>query len=249
MKKLFAIIAILSLIFIQATNVVMAQDAAAGTEEVAAATSEGGITLIKRYFIEGSWIWMTPVLLCLIFGLAFCIERIITLSLSDVNTRNLLKKIESAVSNKDVEKAKQICKATRGPVASIMYQGLSRTDEGIEIVEKSVSSYGSVQMGQLEKGLSWISLFIALAPMFGFLGTVVGMVQAFDDIASAGAISATIVAAGIKVALLTTVFGLIVAIILQVFYNFIVSKVEAIVNKMEDSSITFIDILVKNKVA
>jgi biopolymer transport protein ExbB len=248
MKKLFAMIALLSLITIQASNVVMAQDAAAGTEEVAAA-SEGGITLIKRYFIEGDWVWMTPVLLCLIIGLAFCIERIITLSLSDVNTKNLLKQVETAVNNKDVEKAKQVCKATRGPVASIMYQGLSRTDEGIDIVEKSVSSYGSVQMGQLEKGLSWISLFIALAPMFGFLGTVVGMVQAFDDIASAGAISATIVAAGIKVALLTTVFGLIVAIILQIFYNFIVAKVETIVNKMEDSSITFIDILVKNKIA
>jgi biopolymer transport protein ExbB len=124
----------------------------------------------------------------------------------------------------------------------------TRTEEGIDIVEKSVASYGSVQMGQLEKGLSWISLFIALAPMLGFLGTVIGMVQAFDDIANAGAISATIVASGIKVALLTTVFGLIVAIILQIFYNFIVTKVESIVNKMEDNSISFIDILVKNKI-
>ncbi|HCK20688.1 MAG TPA: flagellar motor protein MotA, partial [Bacteroidetes bacterium] len=181
-------------------------------------------------------------------GLAFCIERIITLSLADVNTKKLLTGVESAIGNKDVEKAKQICKATRGPVASIMYQGLTRTEEGIDIVEKSVASYGSVQMGQLEKGLSWISLFIALAPMLGFLGTVIGMVQAFDDIANAGAISATIVASGIKVALLTTVFGLIVAIILQIFYNFIVTKVESIVNKMEDNSISFIDILVKNKI-
>ncbi|KRP12296.1 MAG: flagellar motor protein MotA, partial [Sphingobacteriales bacterium BACL12 MAG-120813-bin55] len=220
---------------------------AAGTEEVVA-EGEGGITLIKRYFIEGDYVFMSLPLLCLILGLAFCIERIITLSLADVNTKKLLTGVESAIGNKDVEKAKQICKATRGPVASIMYQGLTRTEEGIDIVEKSVASYGSVQMGQLEKGLSWISLFIALAPMLGFLGTVIGMVQAFDDIANAGAISATIVASGIKVALLTTVFGLIVAIILQIFYNFIVTKVESIVNKMEDNSISFIDILVKNKI-
>ncbi|KRP04649.1 MAG: flagellar motor protein MotA [Sphingobacteriales bacterium BACL12 MAG-120802-bin5] len=246
MKKLIAIVALLGILMVQTSNVVMAQDAA-GTEEVVA-EGEGGITLIKRYFIEGDYVFMSLPLLCLILGLAFCIERIITLSLADVNTKKLLTGVESAIGNKDVEKAKQICKATRGPVASIMYQGLTRTEEGIDIVEKSVASYGSVQMGQLEKGLSWISLFIALAPMLGFLGTVIGMVQAFDDIANAGAISATIVASGIKVALLTTVFGLIVAIILQIFYNFIVTKVESIVNKMEDNSISFIDILVKNKI-
>jgi biopolymer transport protein ExbB len=246
MKKLIAIVALLGILMVQTSNVVMAQDAA-GTEEVAA-EGDGGITLIKRYFIEGDYVFMSLPLLCLILGLAFCIERIITLSLADVNTKKLLTGVQSAIGNKDVEKAKQICKATRGPVASIMYQGLTRTDEGIDIVEKSVASYGSVQMGQLEKGLSWISLFIALAPMLGFLGTVIGMVQAFDDIANAGAISATIVASGIKVALLTTVFGLIVAIILQIFYNFIVTKVESIVNKMEDNSISFIDILVKNKI-
>ena len=246
MKKLIAIVALLGILMVQTSNVVMAQDAA-GTEEVVA-EGEGGITLIKRYFIEGDYVFMSLPLLCLILGLAFCIERIITLSLADVNTKKLLTGVESAIGNKDVEKAKQICKATRGPVASIMYQGLTRTEEGIDIVEKSVASYGSVQMGQLEKGLSWISLFIALAPMLWFLGTVIGMVQAFDDIANAGAISATIVASGIKVALLTTVFGLIVAIILQIFYNFIVTKVESIVNKMEDNSISFIDILVKNKI-
>jgi biopolymer transport protein ExbB len=246
MKKLLAIIALLSLITISATSIVVAQTGA-GSEEVVAA-SEGGITLIKRYFIEGGWIFMSLPLICLVLGMAFCIERIIILSLADVNAKKLMVSVEAAVNNKDVEKAKQICKATRGPIASIMYQGLTRTDEGVDIVEKSVSSYGSVQMGQLEKGLSWISLFIALAPMLGFFGTVIGMVQAFDDIANAGAISATIVAAGIKVALLTTVFGLIVAIILQIFYNFIVAKVEGIVNKMEDNSITFIDILVKNKI-
>lgn len=243
MKKLIGIIALLG-VFVIIPGVLMAQDAA---EEVAA--SEGGITLMKRYFIEGGWAFMSIILVCLILGLAFCIERIITLSLADVNADKLLKSIETALVAKDVEKAKSICKSTRGPIASIMYQGLTRTDEGIDIVEKTVSSYGSVQMGQLEKGLSWISLFIALAPMLGFFGTVIGMVQAFDDIANAGAISATIVASGIKVALLTTVFGLIVAIILQVFYNFIASKIEGIVNKMEDSSISFIDLLVKNKIA
>jgi len=247
MKKLLAIVALLGLFAVSTTNMVLAQDGAADTEEVVAA-GEGGLTVIKRYFIEGDYIFMSFPLICLILGLAFCIERIITLSLADVNTKKLMTDVEKAVSDKDLEKAKKICKATRGPVASIMYQGLTRTDEGVDIVEKSVASYGSVQMGQLEKGLSWISLFIALAPMLGFMGTVIGMVQAFDDIANAGAISATIVASGIKVALLTTVFGLIVAIILQIFYNFIITKVEGIVNKMEDSSISFIDVLVKNKI-
>jgi biopolymer transport protein ExbB len=247
MKKLLAIVALLGLFAITSPVVVMAQDGAADTEEVAA-SGEGGLTVIKRYFIEGDYVFMSFPLICLILGLAFCIERIITLSLADVNTKKLMSGVEQAIANKDLEKAKQLCKATRGPVASIMYQGLTRTDEGVDIVEKSVASYGSVQMGLLEKGLSWISLFIALAPMLGFMGTVIGMVQAFDDIANAGAISATIVASGIKVALLTTVFGLIVAIILQIFYNFIITKVEGIVNKMEDSSISFIDILVKNKI-
>ncbi|MFN3939971.1 MAG: MotA/TolQ/ExbB proton channel family protein [Chitinophagales bacterium] len=245
MKKLIGIVALLGFVFVL-PGALMAQDAAV-TEEVV--SNEGGITLMKRYFIEGGWEFMSIILVCLILGLAFCIERIITLSLADINADKLLSNVEKALTNKDVEKAKSICKSTRGPIASIMYQGLTRTNEGIDIVEKSVASYGSVQMGQLEKGLSWISLFIALAPMLGFFGTVIGMVQAFDDIANAGAISATIVAGGIKVALLTTVFGLIVAIILQVFYNFISSKIEGIVNKMEDSSITFIDILVKNKIA
>lgn len=243
MKKLIGIIVLLG-VFVILPGVLMAQDAA---EEAVA--SEGGITLMKRYFIEGGWAFMTTILVCFILGLAFCIERIITLSLADINAEKLLTNVEKALSAKDVEKAKSICKSTRGPIASIMYQGLTRTDEGIDIVEKTVSSYGSVQMGQLEKGMSWISLFIALSPMLGFFGTVIGMVQAFDDIANAGAISATIVAGGIKVALLTTVFGLIAAMVLQVFYNFIAAKIESIVNKMEDGSISFIDLLVKNKIA
>jgi len=203
--------------------------------------------ILKEKFIEGNWMFMGVVLLCLIFGLALSIERIIYLNLSTTNTTKLLNKVEAALETSGVEKAKEICKNTRGPVAGIFYQGLDRYNEGIDIVEKSIVGYGSVLMGRLESGLSWISLFIALAPMLGFMGTVIGMIQAFDDIAAAGDISPTIVASGIKVALLTTVFGLIVAIILQIFNNYIVSKIDSLVNNMEDSSISFIDILTKHK--
>lgn len=203
--------------------------------------------VLKEKFIEGGAGWMAPILICLILGLALCIERIIYLNLSTTNTQKLLNKVENAVQTKGIAAAKDICKNTKGPVASIFYQGLDRFSEGIDIVEKSVVSYGGVIMARLENNLSWITLFIALAPMLGFLGTVVGMVQAFDDIEAAGDISPTVVAGGMKVALLTTVFGLIVAIILQIIYNYLVSKVEAIVNSMEDSSISFMDILVKNK--
>ena len=203
--------------------------------------------ILKEKFIEGNWMFMGVVLLCLIFGLALSIERIIYLNLSTTNTTKLLNKVEAALETGGVEKGKEICKNTRGPVAGIFYQGLDRYNEGIDIVEKSIVGYGSVLMGRLESGLSWISLFIALAPMLGFMGTVIGMIQAFDDIAAAGDISPTIVASGIKVALLTTVFGLIVAIILQIFNNYIVSKIDGLVNNMEDSSISFIDILTKYK--
>ncbi len=201
--------------------------------------------ILKEKFIEGNWMFMGVVLLCLIFGLALAIERIIYLNLSTTNTSKLLNKVEAALETGGVEKAKEVCKNTRGPVAGIFYQGLDRYNEGIETVEKSIVGYGSVLMGRLESGLSWISLFIALAPMLGFMGTVIGMIQAFDDIAAAGDISPTIVASGIKVALLTTVFGLIVAIILQIFNNYIVSKIDSLVNNMEDSSISFIDMLTK----
>lgn len=203
--------------------------------------------ILKRYFIQGGAGFMAIIMLTLIFGLAISIERIIYLSLSTTNTQKLLNKIESSVESSGIEAAKEVCKNTRGPVASIFFQGFTRYDEGLEMVEKSIVSYGSVLMGRLESGLSWISLFIALAPMLGFLGTVIGMVQAFDNIEAAGDISPTIVAGGIKVALLTTVFGLIVAIILQIFYNFLVAKIDSLVNNMEDSSISFIDILAKYK--
>lgn len=216
------------------------------TEETAAPVAEETMHYVmKQKFIEGDWKWMTPVLLCLIVGLAIVVERIIFLNLATTNTDKLLNKIETAIKSGGVDAAKEVCRNTRGPVASIFYQGLDRAHEGIEIVEKSIVSYGSVQMGQMERGLIWISLFIALAPMLGFMGTVVGMIQAFDAIEAAGDISPTLVAGGIKVALLTTVAGLIVAVILQIFYNYLVSKVDGLVNGMEDASISLIDILLK----
>ncbi len=217
----------------------------AGEEE-----SQGKQTLhkqIKEKFIEGGATFMGFVLLCLIFGLAIAVERIIYLNMSTTNTTKLLEKVEEALQSGGVEAAKEVCRDTKGPIASIFYQGLDRYEEGIEVVEKSVISYGSVQMGLLEKGLTWISLFIAIAPMLGFMGTVIGMIQAFDDIEAAGDVNASLVAGGIKVALITTVSGLIVAIILQVFYNYIVSKIDNIVNNMEDSSISLVDMLVKYK--
>jgi biopolymer transport protein ExbB len=192
---------------------------------------------------------MGIVLFCLILGLALAIERIVYLNLATTNTKKLLSNIENALASGGVEAAKDVCRNTRGPVASIFYQGLDRSDEGIEMVEKSVVSYGGVQMGLMEKGMPWIALFIALAPMLGFMGTVIGMIEAFDAIAIAGTISATVVASGIKVALLTTVFGLVVAIILQVFYNYLLSKIDSLVNDMENASISMIDILVKHRVA
>ncbi len=200
---------------------------------------------IKRLFIEGGAGFMGIILLCLILGLAIAIERIIYLNLATTNTEKLLIKVEQALKEGGVDAAKEICRNTRGPVASIFYQGLDRAHEGVEMAEKSVVAYGGVQMGLLEKNLSWISLFIAVAPMLGFLGTVIGMIAAFDAIEQAGTVSATIVAGGIKVALITTVTGLIVAIILQVFYNYLLSKIDGISNQMEDSSISLIDMLAK----
>lgn len=203
--------------------------------------------VLKRKFIEGGVTWMTPILIVLIFGLALVIERTIYLNLSRTNTKTLLDKLEDKLNNEGVEAAKELCRSTRGPIASVCYQGLDRINEDIDVIEKSIVAYGGVQMGRLENNLIWLSLFIAIAPMLGFLGTVIGMVQAFDDIEKAGDISPTVVAGGMKVALLTTVFGLITGIILQVLYNYLVSMIENIVNKMEDASISFMDILVKYK--
>lgn len=202
---------------------------------------------LKKRFIEGGPGFMGIVLICLILGLAIAIERIIYLNLATTNSQKLTAGVEEALSSGGVEAAKELCRNTKGPVASIFYQGLDRADEGLESAEKAVVAYGGVQMGQLEKNVSWISLFIALAPMLGFMGTVIGMIQAFDKIEAAGDMQPSLVAGGIKVALLTTVFGLIVAIILQVFYNYIIAKIDSIVNDMEDASINLIDILVAQK--
>jgi biopolymer transport protein ExbB len=203
--------------------------------------------VVKEKFIEGDPLYMTPVLICLILGLAVALERIVTLNLSTTNTKKLLLKVEDALASGGIEAAKDVTKSTKGPVASIFTQGLMRYSEGIEMVEKSIVAYGSVEMGRLEKGLIWISLFISLAPMLGFMGTVIGMIGAFDAIEAAGDISPSLVAGGIKIALLTTVAGLIVAIILQLFYNYLVSKIDSLVNDMEDASISLVDILVKHK--
>lgn len=200
---------------------------------------------LKTKFIEGGAPFMALTLVTLIFGLAFCIERIIYLSLSKTNTKVLLDKIEAALKEGGIEAALEVCRNTRGPVAAIFFQGLSRYDEGIDVVEKTVSSYGGVQLGLLEKNLSWISLFISIAPSLGFLGTIIGMIAAFDKIQQVGDISAQVVAGGIKVALLTTLLGLIIAIVLQLFYNYILSLIEGLVNEMEDSSISLLDIVVE----
>ena len=233
-----------------AAEAAAAADAEISEETTAKTKAETtGIQELKNKFIEGGPGFMSLPLICLILGLAIAVERIISLFWMSINTDKFVAQIEEEVSSGNLEGAKEICRNTRGPIASIFYQGLDRADQGsIDVVEKSVVSYGSVQMGLLEKGLVWLSLFIALAPMLGFLGTVIGMIGAFDAIEVAGDISPTVVAGGIKVALLTTVAGLIVAIILQVFYNFITSKIDSIVNKMEDASISLVDILVKNKV-
>ena len=216
--------------------------------EEEAAPAEASFTQeLKKRFIEGGPGFMGIVLICLILGLAIAIERIIYLNLATTNTKKLTAGVEEAISSGGVDAAKELCRNTKGPLASIFYQGLDRIDEGVESAEKAVVAYGGVQMGQLEKNVSWISLFIALAPMLGFMGTVIGMIQAFDKIEAAGDMQPSLVAGGIKVALLTTVFGLIVAIILQVFYNYIIAKIDSIVNDMEDASITLIDILVAQK--
>ncbi|MGB3180103.1 MAG: MotA/TolQ/ExbB proton channel family protein [Cyclobacteriaceae bacterium] len=205
--------------------------------------------VVKEKFIEGDPRFMGVVLICLILGLAISIERIITLNMATTNTKKLLIRVEDALNTGGVEAAKEVTRSTRGPVASIFTQGLLRYPEGIEMVEKSIIAYGSVEMGRLERGLVWISLFISLAPMLGFMGTVIGMIDAFDSIQEAGDISPGLVASGIKTALLTTVAGLIVAVILQVFYNYCVSKIDSLVNRMEDASISLVDLLVRHNLS
>ena len=257
MKKLFSLLAISGMLFFGSADLFAqeeAQSQAPATENVQSGSQAQPEEVpihktIKTKFIEGGAGFMASVLICLIFGLAIAIERIIYLGLSSTNTKKLLQKVEDALNDGGIDAAKEVCKNTRGPVASIFYQGLDRYDDkkenNIDLIEKSVVSYGSVQMGQMESGVTWINLFIALSPMLGFMGTVIGMIQAFDSIEQAGDVSASLVASGIKVALITTVTGLIAAIILQLFCNYILSKIESITNDMEDASISFIDILVK----
>ena len=254
MKRLFSILAITVMVAFGTANATTIANASTSvttvttmTQDDAPAEELGFHQELKKRFIEGGPGFMGIVLLCLILGLAIAIERIIFLNLSSTNTKKLTQNVEDALQSGGIEAAKEVCRNTKGPVASIFYQGLDRADDSLESAEKAVVAYGGVQMGQLEKNVSWISLFIALAPMLGFMGTVIGMIQAFDKIQSAGGMDATLVAGGIKVALLTTVFGLIVAIILQVFYNYIVAKIDSIVNDMEDSSITLMDMLSKHK--
>ena len=244
MKKLFTILAITGLLFLGTTQSTYAQDEAQ-TEQVDG--EKGFHQELKQRFIEGGPFFMGIVLITLILGLAIAIERIIYLNLATTNTKKLLASVEEALASGGVEAAKEVCRNTKGPVASIFYQGIDRSKDGIEASEKAIVGYGGVQMGLLEKNISWLSLFIALAPMLGFMGTVIGMIQAFDNIAASNEMSPATVATGIKVALLTTVFGLVVAIILQIFYNYIISKVDSIVNNMEDSSISLVDLLVAHK--
>ena len=267
MKKLIALLTIAGFLTFGISNSVLAQqdenvpqteqvateevavEEAAPVEEVVTTTmteEENTLTFhetIKKQFIDGGWGFMTLVLIVLVLGLAISIERIIYLTLSTTNTKKLVAEFEVALNEGGIEKAKELCRNTRGPVASIFYQGLMRYNDGLEEVEKAMISYGSVMNGNLTSGSSWITLFIALGPMLGFFGTVIGMIQAFDAIAAAGDISPTVVAGGMKVALITTVFGLLVAMILQIAYNFILNKIEGILNDMEESTINFMDIL------
>ena len=255
MKKFFMILAAAALMAFTA-NIASAQEAEApeqaATEEVAEAPAETAAApevpltqALKTKFIQGGPGFMSIIIICLVLGLALSIERILYLSFSKTNTKKLIADVEKALAEGGIEKAKDVCREARGPVASIYYQGLMHYDQGIDVVEKNIVSYGSVQNSELESGLSWISLFIAIAPSLGFLGTVIGMIQAFDDIEKAGDISPNVVAGGMKVALITTVAGLIVAMILQVFYNYILAKIESITIDMEDSSISLVDVLTK----
>ncbi len=224
-----------------------ASASAAIVQEGAESEAKGFQQVLKEQFIAGGPEFMGIVLLCLILGLAVAIERIIYLNMASTNSSKLKMQVEDALASGGVEAAKEVCRNTKGPVASIFYQGLDRAGDGLDAAEKAVVAYGGVQMGQLEKNVSWLSLFIAIAPMLGFMGTVIGMIQAFQKIAAVGNLSASLIAGDIQVALLTTVFGLITAIILQIFYNYIIAKIDSIVNDMEDSSISLIDMLSAHK--
>ena len=263
MKKLFLVLAVAALSF----STAIAQEAAtaapaeeATVENAEAVVAEEAVAeeaidpevqiagdslhyVLMQKFLEGGWGWMLPILIILVLGLAIAIERILFLGLSTINTKKFIAQVEKALNEGGIEAAKAVCRDTKGPIASIYWQGLDRYEQGLDAVEKAVVSYGSVQTGQLESGLGWLSLFIALSPSLGFMGTVVGLVQSFDAIQAAGDISPALVAGGMKVALLTTLLGLIAAMVLQVFYNYVIVKIDGMVNEMEDASITLMDIL------
>ncbi len=263
MRKLLAFLLVFGLVTF-ATNYASAQDTTGQKSDTAAQTIEtpvtaeaapdapveasSGIQMFKEKFIQGGWEYMLPILVCLILGLGLCIERIITLNIASINTEKLLTKVDNNLKNGDVQGAMEVCRSTQGPTASVIYEGLRNANHGPDAVEKAIVSYGSVQMGLMEKGLIWISLVIALAPMLGFFGTIIGMVAAFDRIEQVGDISPTIVAGGIKVALITTLFGLLVAMIMQVAYNYIVAKIDGITGKMEEASVTLVDMLFANNI-
>ena len=259
MKKLFLVLAVAAMTFstaiaqetapatpeAPATEQVEATEAAEAVEAVEADEIEGETMhhVLMQKFLEGGWGWMLPILIALVLGLAIAIERILYLGISSINAKKFAASVEAALNEGGIEAAKDVCRNTKGPIASIYYQGLDRYDQGLDAVEKAVVSYGSVQTGKLESGLGWLSLFISLSPSLGFLGTVVGLVQSFDSIQAAGDISPALVAGGMKVALLTTLLGLIAAMVLQVFYNYVIVKIDGMVNEMEDASITLTDIL------
>lgn len=256
MKRFLASILLGGLLVLGFSNAVTAQEESSSTQTEMTSmvpmseneTSGGFHQALKTKFIEGGPEFMSAITVVLILGLGICLERIIYLNLADANNDKLLSEIHERLQKNDVAGAIEVARDTRGPVASIAYQALTRIDQGVDVVERSITAYGGVQAGLLEKNMSWITLFIAIAPSLGFLGTVIGMVMAFDTIEQVGDISPTVVAGGMKVALITTIFGLIVAMILQIFYNYILAKYEAILNKMEDASITLVDFVVEHSV-
>ncbi|MBQ5692364.1 MAG: MotA/TolQ/ExbB proton channel family protein [Alistipes sp.] len=264
MKKLFLVLAVAALSFStaiaqEAATAAPAEEATVENAEAAPVAEEAVVEeainpevqiagdslhhVLMQKFLEGGWGWMLPILIVLVLGLAIAIERILFLGLSTINTKKFIAQVEKALNEGGIEAAKAVCRETKGPIASIYWQGLDRYEQGLDAVEKAVVSYGSVQTGQLESGLGWLGLFIALSPSLGFMGTVVGLVQSFDSIQAAGDISPALVAGGMKVALLTTLLGLIAAMVLQVFYNYVIVKIDGMVNEMEDASITLMDIL------
>lgn len=259
MKRILMAFALTGIMIFGGTQTISAQDGVSSTQQEtttmgadtagnsgAAATANETVSVkVKEKFVEGNPFYMGLVAFALVVGLSFCIERIIYLNLSEIDTRRLLEDVELALEKGNVDAAKEICRNTRGPVASICYDGLMRIEQGADAVDKAVTSSGSVQLGQLERNCSWISLFIKLAPALGFLGTVVGMVQAFDNVQLEGSISPAVIAGGMKVALLTTVFGLLASVILQVFYNYVLSKVESLTHEMEESTNSLIDFVIK----